>query len=184
MLLLEFDGLFRSSPGEEPNGSGILCYGWRIMEDDTRVLAQGYGSFLRGRNANANVAEYIALLEGLEALLDMGAQEKTALVRGDAKSVILQLQGIAGVSSPSIQKFYRRAQKLVGRFRALTLEWKPRRYNRAADALSRYALRRLRHNHLLYEKTLFSLRFPPPNDRLVDVDGLRIYQPCASTFAV
>ncbi len=183
MLCLEFDGLFRAAPGEEPNGGGILCYGWRILAEDACVLAQGHGSFLRGRYANANVAEYIALLEGLEALLDMGISEEPVLVRGDAKSVILQLQGIAGVSSPSVRLFYRRAQKLIGRFGKLTWEWKPRRYNRAADALSRYAFRRLRHDTPLYAQMLdrFSRN---QTQRLVDMGGLRIYQSAPLNFAV
>ncbi len=91
MFRLEFDGLFRTTDDEQSASAGIMCYGWRILRGK-RVIAQGHGTFARGRNANSNIAEYLALVEGLEALRDMGVTDERVLVCGDAKSVINQME--------------------------------------------------------------------------------------------
>ncbi len=179
MFRLEFDGLFRNADDEHPASAGIMCYGWRLLRGK-QVIAQGHGTFARGRNANSNIAEYLALVEGLEALLDMGVTGERVLVCGDAKSVINQMEGLAGVSSPAVRPLHERARRLAAEFPHLRWEWLPRRHNRAADALSRHALKRLRHDPALYESILETLRTKTKTrlaGRLVDVGGLRIYQP-------
>lgn len=176
MFRLEFDGLFRSANDDHPTPAGIMCYGWRILRGK-RVIAQGHGTFARGRNANSNIAEYLALVEGLEALHDMGVTEERVLVCGDAKSVINQMEGVAGVSSPAVRTLHERAQRLAAQFPNLRWEWLPRRQNRAADALSRHAFKRLRHDSVLYDSILQKVRKNHLAGRLMDVGGLRIYQP-------
>ncbi|MCS6993104.1 MAG: ribonuclease HI family protein [Anaerolineales bacterium] len=176
MFRLEFDGLFRTADDERPASAGIMCYGWRILRGK-RVIAQGHGTFARGRNANSNIAEYLALVEGLEALLDMGVTHERVLVCGDAKSVINQMEGVAGVSSPAVRSLHERARKLAAAFPNLRWEWLPRRHNRAADALSRHAFKRLRHDPARYESILEKVRTSRLAGRLVDVGGLRVYQP-------
>lgn len=164
---------------EDLIASANLCYGWRILHGK-QVIAQGHGTFAWGCNANSNIAEYLALVEGLEALRDMGATEERVVVCGDAKSVINQMEGLAGVSSPAVRPLYERARRLSGSFPNLCWEWLPRRHNRAADALSRHALKRLRHDPALYESILETLRAKAKTrlaGRLVDVGGLRVYQP-------
>jgi ribonuclease HI len=197
MFRLEFDGLFRNADDEHPASAGIMCYGWRILRGETpeaqrsgeapetqwsgeQVIAQGHGTFVRGRNANSNIAEYLALVEGLEALLDMGVTGERVLVCGDAKSVINQMEGVAGVSSPAVRPLYERARRIAAQFPNLRWEWLPRRHNRAADALSRHALKRLRYDPALYESVLENLRAGAQTrlaGRLVDLGGMRIYQP-------
>jgi len=179
MFRLEFDGLFRNADDEHPASAGIMCYGWRILSEE-QVIAQGHGTFARGRNANSNIAEYLALVEGLEALFDMGVTTERVLVCGDAKSVINQMEELAGVSSPAVKPLHERARRLAGQFPHLSWEWLPRRHNRAADALSRHALKRLRYDPALYESILENLRSKEKTrlaGRLVDVGGLRVYQP-------
>lgn len=176
MFRLEFDGLFRNADEEHPASAGIMCYGWRILRGK-QVIAQGHGTFARGRNANSNIAEYLALVEGLEALLDMGVTGERVLVCGDAKSVINQMQGLAGISSPAIRPLHERAWRLAAEFPKLRWLWLPRRHNRAADALSRHALKRLRHDPALYESILQKMRASRLAGRLMDIGGLRIYQP-------
>lgn len=176
MFRLEFDGLFRNADDEHPASAGIMCYGWRILRGK-QVIAQGHGTFARGRNANSNIAEYLALVEGLEALHDMGVTGERVLVCGDAKSVINQMEGLASVSSPAVRPLHERARRLAAEFSHLRWEWLPRRYNRAADALSRHALKRLRHDPALYESILQKMRANRLAGRLMDIGGLRIYQP-------
>ncbi len=179
MFRLEFDGLFRTADEDQFATAGILCYGWRVLREN-QVIAQGHGTFTRGRNANSNMAEYLALVDGLEALLDMGAKDEPILVCGDAKSVINQMQGIAGVSSLAVKPLYQRARHLADQFNHIHWEWLPRNRNRAADALSRHALKRLRYDPALYETILDGIRMATNTrlaNRLVDLGGLRVYHP-------
>jgi ribonuclease HI len=88
MLILYFDGLC-----EPQNPGGWVCYGW-VLQDGDRVVASGRGVARGpGPDSTNNVAEYAALIAGLEALarLDLGAQGVE--VRGDSQLVIHQVSG-------------------------------------------------------------------------------------------
>lgn len=180
MLILQFDGLFREAPhnlhlGE---GAGVMCYGWVILRGQS-IVARGHGGYVRGKEASSNVAEYLALIEGLEALLDAGAANEAVVITGDAKSVIDQMLGMAAVSAHSIRPLHRRARKLFARFRRAQLRWMPRSNNQEADALTRRALRQLRANPSHYESVLASFvpgqRKTNPS-RLTPVLDLRLFQ--------
>ena len=181
MLTLQFDGLYRGAPYDLhlQGSAGFLCYGWVIWRSGT-VIARGHGGYIRGKDASSNVAEYLALIEGMEALIDMGAQEDFVLISGDAKSIIEQMQGEAMVSAESIKPFYRKARKLAERFTRASWQWAPRRFNQQADALTRRALRQIKANPRQYEKEFQSLNSLHKSgreaDRLMPVLDLRIYQ--------
>ncbi|MHC1770386.1 MAG: ribonuclease HI family protein [Flexilinea sp.] len=141
MHTLNFDGLFQvkkeiSSFGNEIS---IMCYGW-LVSDDQQVIAKGYGSYTHREAASSNGAEYLALIEGLEALTDLGLKKEPVLVIGDAKSVIDQMQGFAGVTSPRIKTLHRKAIRLSRGLAGLRWQWVPRSENKAADRLTRNAL--------------------------------------------
>ena len=177
MLKLEFDGLFRNTDSER-SSAGIMCYGWRILRG-RQVIAHGHGTFARGENANSNIAEYLALVEGLEALLDMGVHQERVLVCGDAKSIISQMQGLANVSSPAVKPLYTRAARLARHFSNLRWQWLPRKHNRGADLLSRHALKHLWNDPALYESIISRLKNAAKtgiSNRLMDMGGLRVYQ--------
>ncbi|HEU0291561.1 MAG TPA: hypothetical protein VFR47_02430 [Anaerolineales bacterium] len=63
-------------------------------------IARGFGVFLPICVVGSNVAEYLALIEGLEALADLRIGEAAIEIRGDAKCVIDQMLRYAPVSSP------------------------------------------------------------------------------------
>jgi ribonuclease HI len=178
MLTLQFDGLYRA---EGKNSCGYMCYGWVIFRGKTPI-GHGYGVYTRGKNANSSAAEYLALIEGLEALLDMGVGEEEIEIIGDAKSVIYQMQGVAAVSSDSIRSLHHQAHRLANHFNCLTWTWKPRRQNRFADALTRHALQHMRSNPRSSQAAFESLH---PGGRsasthLEQTMDLRIYQPTAA----
>jgi len=79
------------------------------------------------------VAEYLALIEGLETLADLRITNKPIEIRGDAKCVIDQMSGFASVSSPLTRTFHNRTRKISKRFKSLTWVWVPRRENQHAD---------------------------------------------------
>ena len=179
MYNLQFDGLFKGFPGEEETLSkaGFLCYGWLILRDES-LIARGHGAYARGKDASSNIAEYLGLIEGLDALTYLRVTEEIIQITGDAKCVIDQMQGLASVNSPNIKPLYRRAARLADLFHHLIWEWTPRRNNRLADSLTRRALQQIRmdRNHCL---DIASAACPPDgrheNRRLLPVLDLRIY---------
>lgn len=146
MYTLHFDGLYRSAWYREQNlipPRDIMCYGW-LVQKNNRIIARGHGGLLHRNQASSNFAEYIALIEGLEALRDLHFEQEEIHIIGDAKSVIDQMTGEARVSSNQIRGLYMRAQRLSRWFNNLQWTWAPRRQNRDADLLTRKALKQIR----------------------------------------
>lgn len=140
-----FDGLFKSFPTSTGSTSkaGIMCYGWLIQRDEI-VIARGYGGVARGANATSNIAEYLALIEALEAYLDAGLQNEPVTVTGDAKGVIDQMQGYSAVNASNLKPLFVRAKRLASQIQVIEWIWTPRQFNRAADLLTRRAMRQIR----------------------------------------
>jgi len=184
MYTLRFDGLFRGIPGGAGAlaGAGFLSYGWLIQRDEI-VIAKGHGVFARGKDASSNVAEYLGLIEGLEALRDLGVRQEAVRVCGDAKSIIDQMQGLSMVSSPRMKPLHRRASRLAKSFSNLNWNWMPRRHNRDADLLTRRAIRQIRLDPGRYQEAVDAIHPSSPSwlrDRLLPLIDLRIYQPAGS----
>jgi ribonuclease HI len=177
MLTLCFDGLFRSVAAHltQQTHAGFMCYGWIITRQGLRI-AHGHGAFAHSKNASSNIAEYLALIEGLDALLDLGIENELVEVCGDAKSVIDQMCGKALVNAASIKPLYRRAMQLASRLPNIQWSWTPRKHNRPADSLSRRALRQMRLNHGSYQAALeMIINDTSWSDRLLPVMDLRLY---------
>jgi ribonuclease HI len=184
MITLAFDGLFRGAPEDLHlrEDAGFMCYGWLILRDG-EVIARGHGGYTRALGASSNVAEYLGLVEGMEALLDLAAAAsaggEAVLVCGDAKSIIDQMEGRASVTAASIKPLHRKARGLARRlarcFAGLYWSWTPRRYNHAADALTRRALRQIRANPSHYEGAFYDRG--QPSARLRSILDLRTYLP-------
>jgi ribonuclease HI len=176
MYILQFDGMFRAVENERQNERGLLGYGWLIQRDG-REIARGFGVFLKNCKAGSSAAEYLALIDGLEALEDLQIKQESVEIRGDAKCVIDQMTGVATVSSPLTKLLYRRARKLSRRFASLTWTWVPRRENRPADSLSRRSFFYLHYssNLGLDGKLLKRLHFYKGG--LIPLVDLRIHSP-------
>jgi ribonuclease HI len=186
MLTLQFDGLFRNAPQELNLGgnAGFMCYGWVILRGET-VVARGHGGYARSRDASSNVAEYLGLIEGLGALLDMTPGSGTAVeICGDAKSIIEQMQGCAMVTATSIKPLYRRARKLAAHFSEIHWSWMPRRPNPPPAALPRRALRQIRANPEEWEAALEDFYQTGPGEqgskKLRSILDLRLYHIAAA----
>jgi ribonuclease HI len=157
-----------------------MCYGWLISRE-SRVLAQGHGAFARTVQANSNIAEYLALIEGLDALLALNVGDEFVQVFGDAKSIIDQMRGAAEVNAVAVRPLYRRARRLADYLPSVSWNWLPRKYNRQADQLSRRAMRQLRLDHGYYQATVMEMtsghRSGLSKTNLMPVIDLRIYAP-------
>lgn len=182
MHTLRFDGLFRDLNEGQANSvqAGLLCYGWLISKGN-KVLAVGHGACARSWGASSNVAEYLGLIEGLDALLDFGVRRKPVKILGDAKSIIDQMTGRSCVSSEVILPLYRRAKSLSEQFAFLRWDWTPRKENRDADELTRHALRKIYYVENNLKKALDIVRSTEGKGRksksLLHIIDLRVYQP-------
>lgn len=144
---LRFDGLFREA--KENSCAGLMGIGW-LLNRENQLVAHGYGVTARGVDATSNMAEYLALIDGLQAIADMGLEECPLKVMGDARVVICQMTGDSRVSAERLIPVYRRARKLARKLNIVTWEWIPRKLNKAADQLTRHALREVTSNEVAF----------------------------------
>lgn len=187
MYQLHFDGLYRQiHPRNERNAhprhteqAGFMCYGWLIYKNGV-LVGRGHGVFAHSKSASSNSAEYLALIEGLEALADMGVSHEHVVVMGDAKSVLDQMTGDSAVNSMAARSHYRRAKKLVRNFTHLEWCWTPRQQNRAADQLTRRAMSTIRQDDDEYRAALDALYPSRPGKAaargLLSLVDFRMYQ--------
>ncbi|HWH08877.1 MAG TPA: ribonuclease HI family protein [Candidatus Thermoplasmatota archaeon] len=133
--VLHFDGLY------EPRYSdrGIATYGWQARHGD-EVVAEDKGLVMGpGEGASANVAEFGALLHGLQWLAANKRDACPLVVRGDNKLAIETVAGRWNLSSARLLPLRDMARDLVARLGDVRLEKVGREENAEADRLSREA---------------------------------------------
>jgi ribonuclease HI len=143
MYTLQFDGLFQRLPVEGRGYSGLMCYGWIILKNGCQMRS-GLGGYAHWKLATSNGAEYLALISGLEALVEMDLCRDSLLIQGDSKTTIEQMQKQALTHSPRIQQFHRQARKLCRQFARIEWCWTPRQQNHPADRLTKQALEQIK----------------------------------------
>ncbi len=129
-LTIEFDGGSRGNPG--PAGLGVVVR----AADGTPLVT--LGRYI-GRATN-NVAEYKALIAGLESAKKLGASR--VAVRGDSQLVIKQMRGEYRVKHPDMKPLYAAARDLADGFEAATFTHNLRHKNELADKLANLAMDR------------------------------------------
>jgi ribonuclease HI len=130
VITLNFDGGSRGNPGIA--GVGIVL----SAKDGTSLVTLGRHI---GRATN-NVAEYMALITGLEEAVKLGV--KKLLVRGDSELIIKQMRGEYRVKNPALKDLYDRACDLVAKFSQVRFEHNLRHHNSVADKLANLAMDR------------------------------------------
>ena len=120
---LHTDGGARGNPG--PAGIGVVLEG----PDGNSIaeIAKGIGW------ATNNVAEYKALIEGLETAAAHGAKE--LIVYLDSLLVAQQMRGKFKVKHKGLRPLHTIARELTKRFNAVRFEAVPRAKNAEADRL-------------------------------------------------
>jgi len=89
-------------------------------------------------NATNNVAEYQAVIAGLEAARELGARRVS--LRADSQLVVRQLEGKYRVKQAHLRPLYEEARALLGDFDEVDLAHVRREDNVVADALVNAAL--------------------------------------------
>jgi ribonuclease HI len=122
--ILHADGGARGNPG--PAGIGVV-----LVDPDGDVLAE----IARGIGVTTNnVAEYTALIEGLELAREKGVTEVD--VRLDSKLVVNQVLGEWKIKNDTLRRLAAKAESLLRRFERKSLTYVPRDQNAAADRLA------------------------------------------------
>jgi ribonuclease HI len=130
-IVVYCDGGSRGNPGPSAIGAVVLD----PSSDPPRLLASV--SERIGVTTN-NVAEYRALIAGLEAAAPFGAPR--VRVRADSKLVIEQVKGTWKVKQPHLRPLREQARKLLAGYGEVDLQHVPRAQNTDADALVNAAL--------------------------------------------
>lgn len=119
------DGASRGNPG--PAGIGAV-----LMDENGQILANICEPIGHATN---NVAEYRALIRGLEAAAQHGV---THLIWcSDSELIVRQWTGIYAVKDRVLQSLYQEARRLAERFPQMEARHILREYNRLADSLAR-----------------------------------------------
>jgi ribonuclease HI len=127
-LVVHVDGGARGNPG--PAAVAAV-----VSEPDGTVLDEASATIGRATN---NVAEYRAVLLGLERARALGADEIEVV--GDSELVAKQIQGRYKVKHEALRPLHREALAQLREFGSWSMRTVPRAQNAHADALVNQAL--------------------------------------------
>jgi dinuclear metal center YbgI/SA1388 family protein len=122
------DGGARGNPGPAGIGARLLTASGDVVEE----LADSIGT------ATNNVAEYQALIAGLETALDRGVERLDVFL--DSELVVRQVNGEYKVKDAGLKPLHRQACLLLSRFHEVDVRHVRREQNAAADALVNQAI--------------------------------------------
>ncbi|MHB8567433.1 MAG: ribonuclease HI [Nitrososphaerales archaeon] len=133
-IVMNFDGLC-----EPRNPGGVATYGVVIKRGGKKLFSDAGLAFAEpySDEASNNVAEYSALIHGLEWLLQNGLNHEPTILCGDSRLVVNQMKGEFKVKARRIVQLYFRAKELASEFDNIRIEWVDRSTNTEADLLSR-----------------------------------------------
>ena len=124
---MHIDGAARGNPGPAAYAVVITRDGQPAVEDAATI----------GKATN-NVAEYTALVRGLELAAELGL--KRLAVFSDSELLVKQMNGEYRVKHPDLLPLYEEARELKKAFDAITIAHVRREQNKRADALGNEAL--------------------------------------------
>ena len=130
-LVIYCDGGARGNPGPAAIGAVVLD---PSTDPPSRLATVSE----RIGVATNNVAEYRALVAGLEAAREFPARR--VRVRADSQLLVRQLEGRYRVKQEHLRPYYERARELLSEYEDVELTHVPREQNTEADALVNAAL--------------------------------------------
>jgi ribonuclease HI len=117
------DGGSRGNPGPAASGAVIVDPAGAVVAEAERFLGV----------ATNNVAEWTALLIGLEAAAERGIRRLA--VRMDSELVVKQVSGEYRVKHEALRPLHRKAMTLLRTFEHVDIKHVPRKFNKLADSL-------------------------------------------------
>ena len=124
------DGASKGNPG--PSSIGVvICKDGETLKNISQFIG----------HATNNVAEYTALIYGLQACLILGAQN--IKVNTDSQLLYRQLNKVYKIKSANIIGLYNQAVHLLSAFKKVSLNHIPREKNLGADKLANKAIKEM-----------------------------------------
>lgn len=133
------DGAARGNPGEA--GVGI------VIKQGNKILFE-VGSYI-GKTTN-NIAEYMALIRGLEEAIIMGGED--VKIMSDSELLVKQIKGEYKVKNQGLKPLYFHAKELTKKLKSFEIEHAYREENKHADKLANQGI----DSHPLKDSPLFS----------------------------
>jgi ribonuclease HI len=127
-LLVHVDGGARGNPGPAAIAAVLSTPGGEVVEEHAEVIG----------HATNNVAEYRALLLGIERARALGAREVDLV--GDSELIARQVRGEYRVKDPGLRELHARVVAALDEFDRWTIRNVPRAENARADSLVNEAL--------------------------------------------
>jgi ribonuclease HI len=128
-VTLYVDGSCKGNPGE--GGAGVV-----IKDEQERTIL--HVKRYLGPVTN-NIAEYRALITGLQEARRLGSQEVAIYL--DSELVVNQVNGVYRVRDSTLKTLEEEVKRLLGYFTHWMVKHIPREVNREADRLAREAVR-------------------------------------------
>jgi ribonuclease HI len=129
-VIVNVDGGARGNPGPAAAACVVSSPAGDVLDEHARLLG----------TATNNVAEYRALLLGLERARALGASEVDVI--GDSELIAKQVNGVYKVKHPAMRPLYEQAMQALRGFQRWSIRTVPRAQNARADALVNAALDR------------------------------------------
>jgi ribonuclease HI len=127
-LVVNVDGGARGNPGPAAIAAVVATPDGEILEQHGRRIG----------DATNNVAEYRALLLGIERARELGASEVELI--GDSELIVRQVKGEYKVKDAGLRPLHTKAQDALREFDAWSIRHVRRDDNEAADLLVNQAL--------------------------------------------
>ncbi|MCM8763664.1 MAG: ribonuclease HI family protein [Candidatus Omnitrophica bacterium] len=123
------DGASWGNPGKA--GIGVIICG------DNKKIIKEFGKYIG--EATNNVAEYMALLYGLEESLNLGVE--AIKINLDSELLAKQIKGEYKVKEPHLRMLFEQLAVLCKKFKKIELKNIPREKNKKADKLANQAIK-------------------------------------------
>jgi ribonuclease HI len=127
-LVVNVDGGARGNPGPAAIAAVAATPDGKILEEGSEVIGA----------ATNNVAEYRALLLGIERARALGAQEVELV--GDSELIVRQVQGDYRVKDAALRDLHARVSEALDGFERWSIRHVRREENERADSLVNQAL--------------------------------------------
>lgn len=127
-LVVNVDGGARGNPGPAAIGAVVRAPGGEVLEERGERIG----------SATNNVAEYRALLLGIERAAELGASELELV--GDSELVVRQVKGEYKVKDAALRELHAEVARALRRFDRWSIRHVRRERNAAADRLVNEAL--------------------------------------------
>jgi ribonuclease HI len=127
-VIVHVDGGARGNPGPAAAACVIASPEGEVLAERAQLLG----------SATNNVAEYRALLLGLECARELGASDVEVV--GDSELIAKQVKGLYKVKHQAMKPLHGEAMAALERFGSWSIRTVPRAQNARADALVNEAL--------------------------------------------